>query len=399
MILREHYIEKITHYIHKPVIKVITGMRRVGKSYFIKQIIEYLKSEGINEKHILYINKELLDFDFITHYRDLNTYVKEYFKNCSKDKFLFIDEIQDIENWEKAISSFFAEQEYDIYITGSNSNLLSSELSTLLSGRYVEINIYSLNFKEFLKFRNKESSDTLTEFQNYLKFGGFPVIHNFNLNEEVTYQYINSLYNTIILKDVISRYNIRNIRLFQDIVKFIFSNLGQVFSSNSIRKYLKNQKKNVGIDTIQNYLAFLESSFMIYKVQRYDIKGKRLLELYEKYYIGDIGLKNALLGYKNEDISGILENLIFLKLKQDNYSVFIGKINDLEIDFIAEKFGEKIYIQVTYLLETEKTRKREFRALEKVKDNYPKYVLSMDTLPPSNTNGIIRMNIIDFLLK
>jgi len=381
MILRDKYLEKIKGYINKPVIKVVTGMRRVGKSYFIKQIIEHLKKEGINGKQILYINKELLDFDFIDDYADLYKFVKEYFKENKTDRYLFIDEIQEIKKWEKAISSFFAEEKYDIYITGSNSNLLSSEITTLISGRYVEINIYSLSFKEFLKFRNKTEADKYEEFTLYLKFGGFPVIHNFNLNEEVTFQYINSLYNTIILKDVVGRHNVRNIRLFQDIVKFLFSNLGQIFSSNSISKYLKSQRKNVGVDTIQNYLSFLEASYMIHKVQRYDLKGKKLLELYEKYYLGDIALKNALLGYNDEHISGLLENIIFLKLKQDNYNVFIGKLNDLGIDFIAEKSGEKMYIQVAYLLETNQTIKREFGALEKIKDNYPKYVLSMDNLP------------------
>lgn len=259
MILRDKYLEKIKGYINKPVIKVITGMRRVGKSYFIKQIIDHLKKEGVNEKQILYINKELLDFDFIDDYTDLHKFVKEYFKESETAGYLFIDEIQEIKKWEKAVSSFFAEEKYDIYITGSNSNLLSSEITTLISGRYVEINIYSLSFKEFLKFRKKTEANKYEEFTLYLKYGGFPVIHNFNLDEEVIFQYINSLYNTIILKDVISRHNVRNIRLFQDIVKFLFSNLGQIFSSNSISKYLKSQRKNVGVDTIQNYLSFLEA--------------------------------------------------------------------------------------------------------------------------------------------
>jgi len=399
MIIRDDYLHKVKNYINKPVIKVITGMRRVGKSYLIKQIIEYLKESGVDNKQILYINKEFFEFDFIENYKDLHNFVKNYFTENEKNLFLFIDEVQEIDKWEKTISSLFAKEKYDIYISGSNSNLLSSELTTLISGRYVEINVYSLNFNEFLKFRKKDTSSKDKEFQNYLRFGGFPVIHNFDLNEEAIFQYINSLYNTIILKDVISRHNIRNVRLFQDIVKFIFSNLGQIFSSNSINKYLKNQKKSVGVDTIQNYLVFLESSYMIHKVQRYDLRGKKFLELYEKYYLGDIGLKNALLGYKDNDISGLLENIVFLKLKQDNYNVSIGKFDDLEIDFIAEKSGEKLYIQVAYLLETEHTREREIRVLKKIKDNYPKYILSMDNLPPSNNDGIIRKNIIDFLLE
>lgn len=399
IILREDYLEKIKNFIGKPVIKVITGIRRAGKSYFIKQVIEYLHKKGISETNILYINKELLKFDFIKDYRDLYKFINDYFEGNNNFKHIFIDEIQEITEWEKAISSFFAEEGYDIYISGSNSNLLSSEISTLISGRYIEINIYTLSFKEFLKFRKANKGNLTDEFSLYLRFGGFPVIHNFDLNEEITYQYISSIYNTIILKDVIARHNIRNVRLFQDIVKFAFDNLGQIFSSNSINRYLKNQKKNVGIDTVQNYLGFLESSFLLHKVQRYDLKGKKILELYEKYYLGDISLKNALLGYNDDSISGLLENIVFLKLKQDNFNVYIGKFDDLEVDFIAEKQGKRIYIQVTYLLQSEQTIAREYGVLEKIKDNYPKYILSMDNLPASDKNGIVRMNIIDFLLK
>lgn len=398
-ILREDYLKKIENFIGKPVIKVITGIRRSGKSYFIKQVINHLQEKGISTNDILYINKELFEFDFIKNYKDLYNYIDEKFKGNNSFKYIFIDEIQEITEWEKAVSSFFAEEDYDIYLTGSNSHLLSSEISTLISGRYVEINIYTLSFKEFLKFRKLSNPILSDEFNLYLRFGGFPVIHNFDLNEEVTYQYINSIYSTIILKDVIARHNIRNVRLFQDIVRFAIDNLGQIFSGNSINKYLKNQKKNVGIDTIQNYLGFLESSFLLHKVQRYDLKGKKILNLFEKYYLGDISIKNALFGYNDESISGLLENIVFLKLKQDGYNVHIGKLDDLEVDFIAERQGKRKYIQVTYLLQLEQTIAREYGVLEKIKDNYPKYILSMDNLPPSDKNGIIRMNIIDFLLK
>lgn len=398
-ILREDYLKKIENFIGKPVIKVITGIRRSGKSYFIKQVINHLQENGVSTNDILYINKELFEFDFIKNYKDLYNYIDEKFKGNNSFKYIFIDEIQEITEWEKAVSSFFAEEDYDIYLTGSNSHLLSSEISTLISGRYVEINIYTLSFKEFLKFRKLNNPILSDEFNLYLRFGGFPVIHNFDLNEEVTYQYINSIYSTIILKDVIARHNIRNVRLFQDIVRFAIDNLGQIFSGNSINKYLKNQKKNVGIDTIQNYLGFLESSFLLHKVQRYDLKGKKILNLFEKYYLGDISIKNALFGYNDESISGLLENIVFLKLKQDGYNVYIGKLDDLKVDFIAERQGKRKYIQVTYLLQLEQTIAREYGVLEKIKDNYPKYILSMDNLPPSDKNGIIRMNIIDFLLK
>lgn len=398
MIIRELYLQKLRPYIDKPVIKVITGMRRVGKSYLARQIIRELKSKGIEDHQVLYINKELLDFDEIQDYQDLNKFVKEYYSDFKYSRYLIIDEIQEIKDWEKAITSYFAEGNYDIYVTGSNSKLLSSELSTYIAGRYVEINIYSLGFNEFLEFRKKKNLIINDEFQLYLKYGGFPVIHHFDLNEEVCYQYISSLYNTILIKDIIGKYQVRNVRLFQDIVKFVFNNIGQIFSSNSINKFLKSQNKNVGVDTIQNYLSHLESSMMIHKVQRYDIKGKKVLELYEKYYLGDLSLKNAIFGYREQDIAGMLENLVFLKLKRDNYKIYIGKIDDYEIDFIAEKSNEKKYIQVSYLLQIEKTMIRESRGLEKIKDNYPKYIISMDQLPPTNTNGIIRIHLIDFLL-
>ncbi|WP_371742964.1 ATP-binding protein [Lentimicrobium sp. S6] len=243
MILRESYLNKIRAYINKPVIKVITGMRRVGKSYYAKQIILELQKLNIINEQILYINKELLEFDKIQVYRHLTKFITEYYKNNNKPRYLFIDEVQEINQWEKAISSFFAEGIYDIYITGSNSNLLSSELSTYISGRYVEVNIYSLGFDVFQLFNKNEPQNRNDEFQLFLKFGGFQVIYNFSLNEEICFQYIFSLYNTILVKDVIGRNQIRNIRLFQDITKFVFINIGQVFSSNSISKYLKSQKK------------------------------------------------------------------------------------------------------------------------------------------------------------
>ena len=399
IIIRHNYLQQIHPFIDKPIIKVITGMRRVGKSYFVKQIVEEIKKQGVNESNILYINKELLEFDFIQNYNDLNNHVKEHFTNVDGVKYIFIDEIQEISSWEKAISSFFAENDFDIYITGSNAHLLSSEIATLIAGRYIEFSIFSLSFNEFLDFRKSDLGNTQTEFVEYMKYGGLPVIHSFGYNQELTYQYINSLYNTILLKDIIRKYNIRNVGLFESITKFIFSNIGSVFSNRAIMKYLKSQHISVGLDTIQNYINYLLSTYIIFKVRRFDLKGKKILEMYEKYYLGDIGLKNAIVGYKESDIAGVLENIVFLKLKQENYNVFIGKFLDYEIDFIAEKNGKRLYFQVTYLLNSEKTIEREFGVLKRVKDNYPKYVLSMDNLPNTDNDGIIRMHIIDFLMN
>ncbi len=396
---RKIYIKNLKNFIDKPVIKVITGMRRVGKSYFIKQIINELYEKQISEKQILYINKENLKFNFIKNFLDLFNYVSEKFEKIEGNKYLFIDEVQEIESWEKAISSFFSEEDIDIYITGSNAHLLSSEIATLISGRYVEFNIYTLSFKEYIEFCKVNNTHAKQEIIKYMKFGGFPVLKHFDYQEDISFQYINSLYNTIVLKDIISKYNIRNIMLFENITKFIFSNIGHIFSARRISKYLKSQNISVGTDTILNYINYLVSTYMIYKVRRYDLKGKKILEIQEKYYLGDLGLKTAITGYKEDDISGVLENLVFLKLKQSNYKIFIGKLNDLEIDFVAENKNGKIYIQVAYLLKSEETIKREFGVLRKIKDNYPKYVITMDNLPQTNNDGIIRMHIFDFLMN
>ncbi len=397
MYTRTKYISKIKPFIDKPVIKVITGMRRTGKSTFVKQLIEALLAEQTPESNVLYLNKESLEFDFIKTYRDLYEYVKQSFNKVKGKRYLFVDEVQEIENWEKAITSFFSEGNIDITITGSNAHLLSSEIFTLISGRYVEFPLYALSFNEFLQFRDQQMGTTEKEFQSYLRFGGLPALHQFDLKEEVVYQYINSLYSTILLKDVIKRNNIRNVSLLENITKYAFDNVGNIFSAKKISDYLKSQRMSVSMETVQNYVSHLLSSFALFKVPRYDIKGKRLLEINEKYYLGDIGFRNALLGYKEADISGILENIVFLELKRRGYTLSIGKLDDKEIDFIAEKQDEKLYIQVAYLLASPETIEREFSVLKKVKDNYPKFVLSMDTVVGDDVDGIKRMNLVDFL--
>ncbi|MBT4087467.1 MAG: ATP-binding protein [Deltaproteobacteria bacterium] len=399
MYIRGNYTDRIRPFIGKPVIKVITGMRRSGKSTFVKQIIAHLAVELVPEKSILYINKESLEFDFIRNYRDLHTYVQEFFSGITDKKYLFVDEIQEIENWEKAITSFFSDGDVDIFITGSNAHLLSSEIATLISGRYIEFPLYTLGFNEFLQFRDDQRGIVEEDFRNYLRFGGLPALHHFDFNEEVVYQYINALYSTILLKDVIKRNNIRNISLLENITKFIFDNIGNIFSAKKVSDYLKSQRIRVRPETVQNYVSYLLSSYAIYKVPRYDIKGKRLLEIHEKYYLGDIGFRNALLGYKDQDISGILENIVFLELKRRGYQIAIGKLGDLEIDFIAEKQNEKVYIQVAYLLAQPETIEREFSVLKKIKDNYPKFVLSLDTVIGEDVDGIRRMNLIEFLIS
>ncbi|MGD2092875.1 MAG: ATP-binding protein [Candidatus Aminicenantes bacterium] len=399
MYIRNFYIDKIKPFIKKPVIKVITGMRRVGKSCFLKQIIQFLKQQQVNEKNILYIDMEQLEFDFIRNYQDLNNHINQSFTGITGYRYLFIDEVQDIRQWEKTINSLLNKGNMDIYITGSNAHLFSSELATLISGRYIEFPIYSLSFKEFLLFRGDKKKDQSHEFQNYLRFGGLPGIHHFEFDEDILYQYLRSIYDTIILKDIIKRYDIRNVHLLENINKYLLDNIGNTFSAKRISDYLKSQKLSVGVDTVQNYISYFLDTFAAFKIQRYDIKGKRILEFHEKYFLADVGLRHAVLSYRAAELPGVLENLVFLELKRKNYTVHIGKLGDKEIDFIAEKKDKKLYIQVAYLLASEEIIKREFTPLQQIKDNYPKYVLSTDALLGSDYEGIQRLNIMDFLLS
>ncbi|MGA1871263.1 MAG: ATP-binding protein [bacterium] len=399
MYVRTFYLNKIKPFINKPVIKVITGMRRVGKSYFLRQIIDLLQQQGVKEKNILYIDKEDVTFDFIQNYSILNTYIKKRLEGIDGHKYLFVDEIQEIIEWEKTIRSLFKEEDIDIYITGSNAHLFSSELVTLLAGRYIEFPIYSLSFKEFLTFRGERRRDSAHEFNDYLRFGGMPALHYFEPVEDVIYQYLKSIYDTILLKDVIRRYNIRNIYLLENICKYLFENIGNIFSAKRVSDYLKSQKIPVSVETVYNYISYFLSSYAIFKVQRFDIKGKRILEIHEKYFPGDIGIRHAILSFKENDISSLLENLIFLELKRRGYVVYIGKLDEKEIDFMAVKENRKYYIQIAYLLINEETIQREIALLTQIKDNYPKYLLSMDTLLSDDFAGIRRLNIIDFLLS
>lgn len=399
LVNRAKYINMIDGYINTPIIKVLSGMRRSGKSCLMKLLIEKLKKDKIPKKNIIYINKELLEFDDIKTYFDLNNYVVNRSKKRNGTIYLFIDEVQEIEQWEKCITSLLADGNYDIFITGSNAHLLSSELATLLSGRYVEITIYTLTFQEFLTFRGKDKKITEDEFQLFLKYGGLPVLHNFKFEDELIYNYIKDVLNTIILKDLVERNKIRNISLLNNILRFAFDNIGNPFSAKKVADYLKSQKIKVGVETVQNYLLLFCNAFILHKVPRYDLKGKRFLEFNEKYFLNDIGLHDAILGLNQNNISGILENIIYLELLYRGYSVSVGKKDSKEIDFIAEKQNEKIYIQVAYLLASQTTIDREFSALEEVNDHNKKIVLSLDKYCNIERNGIKHQNIINFLLE
>jgi len=398
MIRRDMYLDRIAPFIDKPVIKVITGIRRCGKSTFLKLLINELETEGVDPADILYINKDSLEFDFITTYMDLHVYVtKNLIKNNAR-KYLFVDEVQEIEQWEKAIAGFFADEIADIYITGSDADLLASDLATLLTGRYIEFKMNTLVFSEFLTFRNKSGAERDDEFALFMKYGGFPGIHRMEFADEVISQYISAIYSTILLKDVVSRNQVRDVAMLERITAYIADNIGNITTAKGISNYFKSQHLKFSADTVQNYLHWLSQAYMAHKVNRFDIKGKRQLELYDKYYLGDIGFMYSLLGDKFQDISGKLENIVYLELVARGFKVHIGKLYEREIDFIAVKGNTKTYIQVAYMLSDEAVIEREFGALETVRDNYPKLVLSMDRHYGNVRNGIKWQNLVDFLL-
>lgn len=403
MIKRESYINEIKKFMNKPIIKVITGMRRSGKSIILKLISEELINEGVSSNNIIYINFESLMFSELTDFKKFYNYIIEKSQTLQGKIYILLDEIQEVKHWEKAINSFMVDLNCDIYITGSNANLLSSELATYIAGRYVEIKIYPLSFKEYIEFAKIQNPNKILSneeyFEQYLQFGGLPGIHNFDYEKENIYQYLSDIYNSVLLKDVIARNGIRDIELLERVVLYILDNIGNTFSAKNISDFLKSQGRKLSRETVYNYLKALENAYIISKVQRYDIKGKALLETQEKFYLMDLGLRHSKLGYRANDIAGYLENIIYLELMRRKYTVNIGKLSTKEVDFIGTLRDEKLYIQVTYLLATPETIEREFYPLKNINDNYPKYVLSMDNLERYNIDGIIRERIIDFLLN
>ena len=395
-VLRDEYLNKIEKFINRPIIKVLTGMRRVGKSVIIKLLIEKLLHQNISINNIVYINKESLEFEDIKNFKDLYAYVNNILKNKIGKKYIIIDEIQEIKEWEKAVSSFYSENIADIIISGSNAKLLSTELATLLSGRYVEINIYPLTFKEFLKFRNSVV-DIEKEFKYFLKYGGLPGIHMLSFEDEAIFSYLNSILNTVIYKDIIIRNKIRNAVVLDRVIKYLFDNIGNITTAKKIADYYKSQRLRISVDTIINYIKFIEASLLINRVQKYDIKGKKYLEFFEKVFLNDIGLRHGLIGYHEKDINCLLENVVYHEFRARGYEISIGVIGHLEIDFIAEKQNDKKYIQVCYNLSSDATIEREFGNLEKIRDNYDKIVISMDKFFPEERNGIRHLYLIDFL--
>ena len=399
MIIREDYLKKMIDAKDTEFIKVITGVRRSGKSTLLLMFKDYLLSNNIKEENIIHINFESGLFDDIKSYKDLYKYVKEKIK---KDKiYLLLDEVQNVKSWEKAINSFKVDFNIDVYITGSNAYLLSSELSTLLSGRYIEIKMYPLSFKEFLLFNRYDNNNLEDKFNEYLKYGGLPAITLIKNNDELVLSYLNDIYNTIVKKDIIDRNNIKDTQLLENIIKYLATNIGSQVSSNKISDYLNSNKivDKSNHQTIDNYLNMLEKSFIMYKADRTDIKSKALLKTLGKYYISDTGIRNIILGFRNIDEGYLLENVVYLELLRRGYKVNIGKSNDYEVDFIAENPNNIKYYQVTRSLLDENVKTRELRSLESINDNYEKIILTMDKSINNDYNGIKVINIIDWLLK
>lgn len=402
MINRPNYIQQLKPFINTPLIKVMIGIRRSGKSTVMKLLREELISQGIAEQQIIHINFESFAFSDFKTANKLYMLVKE--KILTTDKYyLLLDEIQEVSEWEKAVNAFMVDFNLDLYITGSNSHLLSSELSTYLAGRYVEIPIFTLSFQEFLDFKTAYSPETSSNptalFHEYLRKGGFPMVHTANYEAETVYKIVQDIYASVILRDTVQRHKIRDVELLERIVKYAFDNIGNTFSGKNVADYFKSQQRKIDLNTVYNYLKALESAFILHRVERFDIKGKEILKTQEKFYLGDVSLLYATMGFRTSLISGILENLVYLELKRRGYQVYIGKLDKQEIDFIAQKQNEKIYIQVAYKLESEETVKREFSPLQEIADNYPKYVITMDELWQDNLGGVKPIYITDFFMR
>lgn len=406
LIDRPAYLQQLIQNRDVDLVKIVTGIRRCGKSSLLDLFHQHLKDSGVPEENIIHMNLESLRYRKLTDYLAFYDYVSERIARGGKT-YLIFDELQAVTHWEKAVESFRLDYDVDIYITGSNAYLLSTEFSTLLAGRYVEIRMLPLSFREFLSFYNFEASETMEEkFQRYLQFGGMPILREYQFNEARSNQALEGIYSTVVLRDILQRNNQADQGMLQKIVLFLCSNIGSITSPNSIGNVLSaegdlrgGKGKNVAGKTVDKYIVMLRSAFVFYSVGRYDVKGKQLLKTLGKNYIIDLGFRNMLLGYRDADRGHILENVVFLELLRRDYRVYIGKVGETEVDFVAEKPDDKLYIQVTESMLSPETRERELRPLRMIPDNYEKIVLSMDRSFITSYDGIKSLNLIDWLLS
>ena len=399
MIYRPMYVDKIMAYTDTPFVKILTGVRRCGKSTILKMIMEKLKERGVSEKAIISYRFDSMEYEDMT---AKQMYAELKSKLCDNGKtYIFLDEMQEIKGWEKVVNTLASDFDVDLYVTGSNSRMMSSEISTYLTGRYVAFRIYTLSFQEYLTFKSEYSAldDIHKEFANYIRLGGFPATHLQAYSQDEIYTIVRDIYNSTIFSDIVKRNQVRKIDQLERVVKYTFNNVGNTFSAKSISDYLKAENRSLDNETVYSYLEKLEKAYLMHRCSRYDLHGKEILKTQEKFYLADTSLRYSVLGYNEDTVVSSLENVVYLELCRRGYTVYIGKTNHGEIDFVAVRQNEKLYVQVTQKIASEKTEKREYERLLQIKDNYPKYVLRADEFAGGNYKGIKTMHIADFLLS
>ncbi len=400
MIERPLYLDKIMPFVDTPFVKILTGVRRCGKSTILKIIIKKIKEEkNVDDEQILNYCFNSMEYEDMTTkelYLELKSKIIQ-----SKKTYLFLDEIQEIEGWEKVVNTLASDFDVDIYITGSNSRMMSSEISTYLTGRYITFHIYTLSFEEYLMFKKSYTTlkDLKQEFSQYVRLGGFPATHLQDYSQDEVYTIVKDIYNSTIFSDIVRRNQVKKIDQLERVVKYTFNNIGNTFSAKSISNYFKSEQRKIDNETVYSYLEKLQKAYILHKCSRYDLQGKNILKTQEKFYLADVSLRYSVLGYTVDSVASSLENIVYLELKRRGYDVYIGKTKDKEIDFVATKQNEKIYVQVTQEIKSEKTQKREYEQLLEIRDNYPKYVVMADDFAGGNYEGIKTMNIVDFLLS
>lgn len=400
MIERPLYLDKIMPFVDTPFVKILTGVRRCGKSTILKIIIKKIKEEkNVDDEQILNYFFNSMEYEDMTTkelYLELKSKIIQ-----SKKTYLFLDEIQEIEGWEKVVNTLASDFDIDIYITGSNSRMMSSEISTYLTGRYITFHIYTLSFEEYLTFKKSYTTlkDLKQEFSQYVRLGGFPATHLQDYSQDEVYTIVKDIYNSTIFSDIVRRNPVKKIGQLERVVKYTFNNIGNTFSAKSISNYFKSEQRKIDNETVYSYLEKLQKAYILHKCSRYDLQGKNILKTQEKFYLADVSLRYSELGYTVDSVASSLENIVYLELKRRGYNVYIGKTKDKEIDFVATKQNEKIYVQVTQEIKSEKIQKREYEQLLEIRDNYPKYVVMADDFAGGNYEGIKTMNIVDFLLS
>ena len=399
MIFRENYVKKIMAFTDTPFVKVLTGVRRCGKSTIMQMIMDELRKKGIPEERIVSYRFDSMEYEGMTA-KQLYEMLKTKLSDTEKT-YLFLDEVQEIDSWEKTVNSINTDFNVDIYVTGSNSRMMSSEIATYLTGRYVSFRIFTLSFEEYLTFKKQygKVEDIHKELVNYIKYGGFPAIHLQEYPLDNAYTIVRDIYNSTIFSDIVKRNQVRKVDQLERVVKFVFDNVGKTFSAKSISDYIKSEHRTIDNETVYNYLEKLESAYILHRCSRYDVQGKELLKTQEKFYLADSSFKYSVLGYNDQSVAAMLENVVYLELLRRGYEVCIGKTPNGEIDFIATRQNDKLYIQITKEIKSEKTEKREYDRLLEINDNYPKYLLTTDDFTGGNYQGIKTMHIADFLLS